>query len=151
MFLSTKLNYKWIRRRGFVYKRDSLLSTRGLKAGANTWAAVQQPQIPRIWGIWVGTPLLAASLLADLLCLSPPCSVPQEKDAEPGSKIARMEKRVFAHGGICRGVFGEGEGHRWGIRGHPWMLVRGRPSPHDSGTLSLKQGHQEGIWLRSSR
>lgn len=63
MFLSMKLNYKSIHRRGFVCKGESLLGTGHLKAAANTWAAVEQPQIPSICGIWRrGAPLYLLSL-----------------------------------------------------------------------------------------
>lgn len=106
----------------------------------------------------MGSPLPAVSLLADLLCLSPPRSLPQEKDAEAGLKIESRPledgETSVCLGGLCwdaEAAFGEGEGFRWGLRGHPWVLVSGCPSPHDCGTPPLRQGHQEGMWLQSSR
>lgn len=129
-----------------------------LKARANTWAAVAEPQIPRIWGIWVGTaPCPLPLWCADQLCLLPLHSLPQEKDAEAGFKIESLppedgERSIRLGRGLLGGCFlgrvrgisgvsGATRGCWWG----------GDRSPHNGRTPPLKRGLLEGMWLHSSR
>jgi len=103
------------------------------KARANTWAAAAEPRILRIWGIWVGSPLPATSSCASLLCLSPPRSLLQKRDAEAGLKNRKpssggWRNECLLGGGLCWDVeaaFGEDEGLQWGLGDHPWVLASG--------------------------
>lgn len=100
-----------------------------LKAGANTWAAVEQPQILRVWGIWVGTPLPTASFSCRPALSVSPALLVQEKDAEAGLKIENCspecgEMSVCLGRALsgCGGCIWGDEGRQWG---HPWVLASG--------------------------